>query len=325
MNSLLLLAPLVHAAFTTSPVPHDADDPSVWVDKDRPEASVIIGTDKQAKTGGLYVWDLRGRLLQALTPIDRPNNVDVEYGLATPDGSVDIAVATERMNRRLMVCTILGGKLTDVTGDTPLITAGKGENGAPMGVGLWKRPDGIFAIVSPKSGPTEGYLQLYRLLWNPLFGKIDAQYVRSFGAYSGKKEIESVCVDDEAGFVYYSDEGYGTRKVRLSDYQEVSAFNQNGFRGDHEGIAIWKGRNGRGYVVCTEQLKGDSVYHVFRREGANAKVGSFRIGADETDGIEVVSAPLGPRFPQGLFVAMNSGGRDFKVADWRKIAAALRL
>lgn len=36
--------------------------------------------------------------------------------------------------------------------------------------------------------------------------------VRKFGTWSGKKEIESVAVDDELGFIYYSDEGVGVRK-----------------------------------------------------------------------------------------------------------------
>ncbi|RYG37164.1 phytase [bacterium] len=323
--ALLLLAPLVSPSFSTTMVPHDADDPAVWIDRTNPAHSLIVGTDKEEKEGGVYVWNLEGRLVQKIEKVDRPNNVDVEYGFSTPMGARDLVVATERGTQRLRTFFMEGGQLRDVTGDTPMVTAGKAENGMPMGIGLWKRKDGVYAIVSPKSGPKDGYLQLYRLRYNAFSGRVDSEFVRFFGAYSGKKEIESVCVDDEAGFVYYSDEGFGTRKVRLSDYKEVGTLNRTGFKGDHEGLAIWKGRGGRGYLVCTEQLKGDSVYHVFRREGANAKVGSFRIGADETDGIEVVSTPLGPKFPQGLFIAMNSSGRNFKVAGWKQIASALRI
>ncbi|RYG48886.1 phytase [bacterium] len=325
MAPLLLLVPLVATAFSTSPVPHDADDPAVWIDSRRPERSVIIGTDKEEKVGGVYVWNLQGQPLQKIEKVDRPNNVDVAYGFQTSGGPQDLAVATERGTKRLRVFFVNGGRLRDVTGDTPMVTSANAENGMPMGIGLWRRKDGMYAIVSPKSGPKEGYLQLYRLRYNAFSGRVDTEFVRFFGAYSGKKEIESVCVDADAGFVYYSDEGYGTRKVRLSDYKEVGSLNRSGFKGDHEGIAVWRGQGGKGYVVCTEQLDGDSVYHVFRREGSNAKVGSFRIGADQTDGIEVVSTPLGPRFPQGLFIAMNSGGRNFKVAGWASIANALGI
>jgi len=85
-----------------------------------------------------------------------------------------------------------------------------------MGIALYTRPsDGnIFAIVSCKSGPAQGYLQQY-LLHDDGNGKVIGEFVRSFGAYSGKKEIESVAVDNEPGFVYYSDEQTGIRKYVL--------------------------------------------------------------------------------------------------------------
>ncbi len=34
-------------------------------------------------------------------------------------------------------------------------------------------------------------------------------------------------------------------------------------------------------------------------------------GADATDGLDATSEPLGPAFPHGLLVAMNSAGRNF--------------
>ncbi|MBC8141283.1 MAG: hypothetical protein H7Y38_07555, partial [Armatimonadetes bacterium] len=42
-------------------------------------------------------------------------------------------------------------------------------------------------------------------------------------------------------------------------------------------------------------------------------------GADETDGVEIVSAPLGKAFPGGLFVAMNSTPKNFLLFDAAKI------
>ena len=84
---------------------------------------------------------------------------------------------------------------------------------APMGISLYKREsdDVVFAIVGRKSGPSDGYLWQYRLDGNP-DGTIGATIVRSFGTYSGEKEIEAIAVDDEYGYVYYSDEGVGIRK-----------------------------------------------------------------------------------------------------------------
>jgi len=46
---------------------------------------------------------------------------------------------------------------------------------------------------------------------------------------------------------------------------------------------------------------------------------SFRGGADATDGIEMLSSPLGSRFPQGIFVAMNGGAKNFLVFDARSV------
>ena len=51
----------VVAVVETDPVPNGdgaADDPAIWVDRDDPSRSTVIGTDKD---GGLGVYDLTGR------------------------------------------------------------------------------------------------------------------------------------------------------------------------------------------------------------------------------------------------------------------------
>ncbi|MGV3618554.1 MAG: phytase [Fimbriimonas sp.] len=326
---MLFLATLllvdVKPAFATQPVGTDADDPAIWVHPTRPERSRILGTDKtEAPRGGLVVFDLKGRIVQRIGGLDRPNNVDVEG---------DLAVVTERKKERLRIFRIdrNSGKLTDVTGETRVFEGETGEDAAPMGVGLYRRPsDGVvFAIVTPKAGPREGHLAQYRLHLNPRSQRYDAHLVRRFGKYSGVKETESVFVDDTLGYVYYSDETVGTRKYHADPMapnadRELGFFNRQGGKGDHEGIALWAKRDGTGFLVCTDQREGNSVYRVFRREDDNAFVGEFRGGADETDGIDMTSIPLGPRFPKGLFVAMNSGPKNFLVFDARSILKGLR-
>jgi 3-phytase len=73
-------------------------------------------------------------------------------------------------------------------------------------------------------------------------------------------------------------------------------------------------------------LKRSAEYHLFKREGEPGKphdhtreVRIVRGGADETDGLEVVSRPLGARFPKGLMIAMNSRGRNFLVYSWADV------
>ena len=52
--------------------------------------------------------------------------------------------------------------------------------------------------------------------------------------------------------------------------RELAHFGHTGFAGDNEGIAIYSNPDGTGYVVCTDQLAGNSHYHFYRREGGPA-------------------------------------------------------
>lgn len=327
----------IRPAATMERVANDPDDPAVWVNRRDPSRSLIIGTNKvgAAEGGALYVWDLNGKTLQVIKGIDRPNNVDVEYGLRLKKGQrLDIVVVTERLKSRLRTFAVRadGSGLKEIGNGIPVFTGETPEDhAAPMGVALYKRPHDrkIFAIVGRKSGPSTGYLWQYRLQDNGN-GGIEGVKVRTFGNYSGKKEIESIAVDDALGYVYYSDEQFGVHKWhadpdRKGADKELALFATK-FKGDHEGIGIYTRTDGTGYIVCTDQIKGNSEYHLYRREGElgrphdhQREVGVVRGGADETDGLEVVSAPLGPQFPRGLMAAMNSGPKNFLVFDWRKV------
>ncbi|MDW8131612.1 MAG: phytase [Bryobacterales bacterium] len=329
----------VRPALATEPVSDDPDDPAIWVNAQDPAKSLIIATNKvEAPRGALYVYGLDGKIRQVIAGLDRPNNVDVEYGLTLGGKRVDVAVATERMKRRLKVYRVLPeGKLEDVSSADGLrvFEGCQGEQAAPMGIALYRRPrDGaIFAIVSRKEGPREGYLWQYRLEDDGA-GRVRAVKVREFGRFSGKGEIEAVAVDDELGYVYYADEGDGIHKYHADpDHpqaaRELAHFGRDGYQGDREGIAIYALPRGQGYVVCTDQLPGNTRYYVYRREGAPGRphdhseaVKVFWGGADETDGIEITSAPLGPAFPHGLMVAMNSGPKNFLLYRWEDIARA---
>ena len=175
-----------------------------------------------------------------------------------------------------------------------------------MGISLYRRPgDGaVFAIIAPKNGPQQGYLRQY-LLEDDGNGKVRAIHVRRFGNFSGTKEIEAVAVDDALGYVYYADEGGGIHKWHADpDHpdagRELAHFGLTEFSGDREGIAIYARQDGTGYVVCTDQLAGNSHFHIYKREGGPAGphdhselLKCVRGGADTTDG-----SPL-PRRPAG--------------------------
>ena len=328
----------------TAQLSNDPDVPAIWVHPKDPGRSLILGTMKvAAPAGAVVVFGMDGQIRQLISGIDRPNNIDVEYGVAVGGRPIDIAVATERLARQLRVFRIDpdAGRLVDL-GGIPILEGQAGEAGAPMGVALYRRPaDGaVFAIVSPKEGPRDGYLWQYRLT-DAGNGRIGAQFVRRLGRFSAatvreENEIEAVTVDDALGYVYYADEADGIHKWHADpDHpdaaRELAHFARDGFRGDREGIAIYAFPDRTGYIIVTDQLDEDSEYHVYAREGTAAnphdhsqQIAVLRGGADATDGIEVSSAPLGPGLPSGALVVMNSAPRNFLVFRWQDVAGALK-
>lgn len=320
----------------TDPVPHDADDPAVWVNPQNPARSLIVGTNKvAAPDGGLYVFDLSGRFLTAVRGLDRPNNVDIEYGLQTRGGRVDIAVTTERLQHRLRVFRISEQGLDPIDGGygIPVLAGEQGERAEPMGIALYRRPadDAFFAIIAPKNGGATGYLWQYRLTVDPATHLVRGSLVRRFGRYSGTAEIEAVAVDDAAGYVYYSDELYGVRKWHADpDHPdadtEQAVLGADGFKRQREGIAVVPTGARDGFVVVSDQIEGGSELRIFRRTpdaSGHAVVAVVATQADSTDGLEVVPSGLPGDFTGGLLVMMNSRGRNFQLYRWADVVKQL--
>jgi 3-phytase len=335
------MGPFVRPLRATDVVPHDPDDPAVWVNRLDPARSLIFGTVKvTAPNGALAVFDLNGRLRQMLKGPDRPNNVDVAYGLSLGGVPTDIVVLTESRGRRLRVYAIAsdGTGAHDISGiSLPILDGAPGEQGVPMGIGLYRRPrDGaMFAIVAPKAGPRDGYLWEYRLSDDGT-GHVKTTFVRRFGRFSGRGEIEAVAVDEALGYVYYADEWTGIHKWHADPDDpeagvELAVFATTGYRGDREGVGVYARPDGTGFIVSVDQTPGDSTFHVYRREGEpgrphdhSREVAAFRVGADSTDGLVVASTSLGLDFPHGLLVAMNSSSRNFLLVSWKDVEAFVR-
>jgi 3-phytase len=334
----------IEPAYSTARLSNNPDDPAIWVHPADPSRSLIIATMKvPAPAGAIVVFGIDGGIRQMISGIDQPNNADVEYGLRLGGRAIDIAVATERLKRQLRLFRIdpADGRLVDL-GGVSVLADQPGEAGAPMGIGLYRRArDGaIFAIVAPKTGPRDGYLWQYRLS-DAGSGRVSATFVRRFGSFSGttvreENEIEAVAVDDALGYVYYADEGGGIHKWHADpDHpeagRELAHFGTRGFRGDREGIAIYALPDGTGYIVCTDQLDGNSEYHVYPREGTpenphdhSREIAVLHGGADATDGIEISATPLGPALPNGVLIAMNSTPQNFLVFRWQDVANAVQ-
>jgi 3-phytase len=110
---------------------------------------------------------------------------------------------------------------------------------------------------------------------------------------------------------------------------------------DAEGLTIYGSPGGPSYLLASSQ--GDGNFLVFDRLVPTRQLGTFRIvdgpasgidGNDQSDGSAVVNVPLGPSFPQGLFVSQDGANTNptddqestnFKFTRWDAIADALHL
>ena len=325
------IATIIKPKVVTDPVPHDTDDPAIWINSKNLKNSLIVGTDKDID-GGLYVFNLEGHILadKTVKPLKRPNNVDVEYGLNLAGKAVDIAVVTERLSHKLRIFRMPDMSPVDNGG----IEVFKGETGPNerdlMGISLYKRTDGaVFAIVGRKTGPSGTYLWQY-LLYDDGSGNVKATLVRKFGKFSGKNEIEAIAVDDLLGYVYYSDEGVGVRKYYADPSkgnEELALFATEGFTEDHEGISIYNKTPTTGYIIVSDQ--GADKFQIFPREGTadnpnrHPLLKVVKLAAHESDGSEVTPLSLNDLFPEGLFVAM-SNDRTFQYYSCKDIIGDLK-
>jgi len=171
-------------------------------------------------------------------------------------------------------------------------------------------------------------------------GKVGADPVREFRVGS---QTEGCTADDETGDLYIGEEDVALWKYSAEpDRGEARTMVDNTDTGnltdDIEGMSIYYGRDGTGYLIVSSQ--GADDYAVYERQGDNRFLGHFYVIADEatgidgtseTDGLDVTSANLGPAFPGGALVVQDGRNispvenQNFKIVPWERVAAALGL
>ncbi len=309
--------PEISPKLITEKTPHDTDDPAIWINPEDAAKSIVFGTDKDEVNGGVYAFDLQGKIIEekSITGVSYPNNVDIAYGFKLNDSiSVDVMLFTEREKNQIRMFSVPDVQPLDNGGfpvfedDTDL------QNRRPMGIALYKddHTSELYAIVSRKIGPKQNYLYQYKIVSDSI--GVHAEQVRKFGAFSGVKEIEAIVVDNELGFVYYSDEMNCIRKYYANPAKgddELSCFGGEHFKEDIEGIAIAKTGNDSGFLIVSNQQA--NSFNIFDRS-SNKFIKEINLGTTETDGCDVTTLPLGDVFPNGLFVSMNDA-RDFYFHD----------
>ena len=319
----------------------DADDPAVYVNATDSSKSLVVTS---VKNGGLRIYDLAGNLLQTINPSNpdiRYNNVDLQYGFTLGGQKVDIAVASDRNNDKLAIFKIdangAGGNfLTNIT-DTSAATIFQAapftgtfspSSRSSYGLTIYRSPvtKDFYVFTSrrqtgdiaqlklvDKGNGTIGY-ELVRNFTVPTTGTIDPQ-------------TEGMVVDQETGFLYIGQENVGIWKYNAEPnssnvgtlIDKVKALGGKNLIEDVEGLTIYYGKDGAGYLFASSQ--GDNSFAAYAREGSNQYLGRFAVGnngsidsVQESDGAEVINVPLGSNFPFGAFITQD-GSNDPAVTD----------
>ncbi len=301
-----------------------ADDPAVWIHPSDPAKSLVFGTDKKA---GFYAYDLSGAQVQH-NPAGELNNIDIRQGVQMGGQTVDLMGASNRTDNSLTLFTI-----DRATGLATLHSATPTGIVEPYGFCMGNDANGWIGVIPYKTGD----IQLFR------FGP-DGKPVAAPATFKVSGQSEGCVVDEENGAIFVGEENVGLWRFTYDGVTETSRTlvdrinSGTGLVADVEGVALWRAPGGEGYVIVSSQSA--DRYMIYDRKAPNALRGAFGVGASpdgkvdavsHTDGIEVISTPLGPGLPRGIFIAQDDDNSDpaaaqnFKFVDWREIEKAIGL
>jgi 3-phytase len=300
-----------------------ADDPAIWIHPADPSLSAVIGTNKDGANGGLVVFDLNGGIVDTAASGQAMNNVDLRYSFNLGGSSVDLIGASNRTTDSLDFFTI-------DRDDRELHSVGSvsAQLSGIYGFAMHQSKDGdYYAFVSNKDG------QVRQFELDGSSGKVTATAVRTLKV--GDSEVEGMVADDQSGALYIGEENtgiwkYGADPASGAARTAVDKVGNGNLTADVEGMSIYYGPNGTGYLIASSQ--GDSTYALYDRADDNDYIGSFRIvdgngidGASSTDGLDVTNVPLNVKFPKGMLVVHDGNNTDgttsnFKFISWDDIA-----
>ncbi|MBW4659264.1 MAG: phytase [Drouetiella hepatica Uher 2000/2452] len=327
----------------------DSDDPAIYLNTANADDSLVLTT---LKNGGIEVHDLAGNTLQTVNPGNiRYNNVDLLYGFNLGGQSVDIAVASDRNNDKLVIFKVtaspVNGKyLEDIT-DSSIGTLFQAAPFDPPYSDSTRSAYGLATYNSPVTGDAyvfasrrqTGDVAQYKLI-DAGNGKIGATRVRQFtipvpasAPADTEAQTEGMVTDRELGYLYIGQEDVGIWKFQAEPtgsntgtlIEPVKALGGQYIANDVEGLTIYYSANGTGYLLASSQ--GDNTFAVFSREGSNEYIGQFAVGSSgtidsvqESDGAEVINVPLGSNFPFGLFVTQDGSNDPARIVEDENIS-----
>ena len=332
-----------------------ADDPAIWVNEADPEASLIVATNK---VRGFVVYGLDGAIVST-SDVGRVNNVDLRAGVRVGTEERIVVAATNRTTRTIDVFALDpdSGNLAPLL-DPPLAPDFDAE---PYGLCLYRpAASGELYVFA---NDLDGAVEQWRLA--PGDGGaggagLTGRRVRSWAVGS---QTEGCVADDANGWLFIGEEDVGVWRYDAApegSTTERFAVDRVGVgepQGGHlsasvEGLSIYAPPGGGphdGFLVASSQ--GNDTYVVYDRAPPHAYRGTFRVGgsaaapagsatggpvdgAEGTDGLHVVAAPVGPRYPRGLLVVQDGANRardgseanqNFKLVSWGDVLDALDL
>lgn len=365
----------------------DSDDPAIYLHPTNPESSLVIATTKEAGLVVFDLQgNVLQRIPEPAAPVSitpgttlaqknqltdaalRYNNVDLIYGFSLGGETVDLAVVSDRRNDTLAIFRIdpVTRQLSDVT--APNL---KNTPGFIFGTTDGRRSAyGLATYTSPISGSSyafvsqNGRVNLAQLELIDNGTTVDARIVRNLTvpqpdpALDLNPMVEGMVVDRELGVLYAAQEDVGIFKFAAEPNGSTTPISQvdangtlkpdgNILTSDAEGLTIYYGANGTGYLIASSQ--GNNTFTVYDRQ-TNNYLGSFFVGESSTtggtidgvqqsDGAAVLSSGLGPLFPNGLFVTqdgvndpqtvfadaidkdeLQNFNTNFKLVPWENIA-----
>ena len=335
----------VVAVAETPPVadPGDAaDDPAIWVNTADPSASLIVATNKLR---GLVVYGVDGEIVSS-SDFGQLNNVDLRTGGdGVGLGEVIVVSATNRTTRTI---DVFG--LDPETGNlSPLLNT-------PIRPDFAEDPYGLCMYRSAASGDLyvfaigyAGAVEQWRLDGGGRSGWTGTR-VRSWEIGS---KTEGCVADDTNGWLFVGEEEVGVWRYDAKpdagttgrfavDRVGVGEAGGGHLAASVEGVTLYAPPDGDpldGFLVASSQ--GNNTYVIYDRASPHVYRGTFRVGdgatvdgAEDTDGVDVVSTPLGPDYPMGLLVVQDGinvapdgseANQNFKFVSWQDVAEALGL
>lgn len=275
-----------------------ADDPAIWINKESPENSLVLGTNKH---GGIHVYNMQGKELQ-FVQTGCMNNIDLRDDFNYKGKNVVLVASTNCTLNTISLFYIdkEAGKLSDIV------------------LNINTNIELVYGLCMYKSVVTGKYyvfvngeksdVQQWEVFTSN--NSLQAELVREFKVSS---RPEGMVTDDEEGVLYIGVEEEGILKVKAEPQYEFETVWVTGsnpsdrslISSDIEGIALYKFNN-KTYLIASSQ--GNFSYAIFEINEPDKYITSFVIkdgpidGVEETDGLEIANVSINNKFPKGFMV-----------------------